>query len=53
MAAVLGSHLVEKIKRGGGGGAGSTLGYREGGGRDRGEVDVDVLLEGAEKLCNV
>jgi len=53
VAAALGGDLVERIKRGGGGGAGSALGYREGGGRDKGEVDVDVLLEGVEKLCHV
>ncbi|KAF2671059.1 DASH complex, subunit Spc34 [Microthyrium microscopicum] len=53
VASVLGGDLVERIKRGGGGGAGSALGYREGGGRERGDVDVDVLLEGAEKLCGV
>jgi hypothetical protein len=53
VAAVLGGDLVERIRRGGGGGAGSGLGYREVSGRDKGEVDVDVLLEGAEKLCSV
>jgi hypothetical protein len=53
VAAVLGGNLVEQIKRGGGGGAGSAFGYREGGGRDKGEIDVNVLLEGAEKLCGV
>lgn len=48
VAAVLGEGLVERIRKGGGGGAGSGLGYRE-----RGEVDVEVLLEGAGKLCSV
>jgi DASH complex subunit Spc34 len=52
VAAVLGGDLVERIRRGGGGGAGSALGYREGGGRG-GEVDVEVLLEGAQRLCAV
>ncbi|KKY28377.1 putative dash complex subunit spc34 [Diplodia seriata] len=54
VAAILGNDLVERIREGGGGGAGSTLGYRSyGGGRDRGEIDVETLLEGAEKLCAV
>jgi hypothetical protein len=55
VAAVLGGDLVERIRRGGGGGAGSGIGYRsyEGREREKGEVDVDVLLEGAEKLCSV
>jgi hypothetical protein len=56
VAAVLGGHLVERIRRGGGGGAGSGLGYQSyerGTAREKGEVDVDVLLEGAEKLCGV
>lgn len=52
VAAVLGGDLVERIRRGGGGGAGTGVGYRsEGAGRN--EVDVEVLLEGAEKLCSV
>ncbi|KAJ9649020.1 hypothetical protein H2201_002103 [Coniosporium apollinis] len=50
VAAVLGGELVERIRRGGGGGVGSGLGYRSYDGRDKGEVDVDILLEGAEKL---
>lgn len=54
VAAILGSELVDRIREGGGGGAGSGLGYRSyGGGRDRNEVDVETLLEGAEKLCGV
>jgi hypothetical protein len=54
VAAVLGGDLVERIRRGGGGGAGSGLGYQSyERGREKGEVDVDVLLEGAEKLCTV
>ncbi|OCK80027.1 DASH complex, subunit Spc34 [Lepidopterella palustris CBS 459.81] len=53
VAAVLGTDLVEKIRKGGGGGAGTGLGYRAFDGRDRNEVDVEVLLEGAEKLCGV
>ncbi|KAK7509980.1 DASH complex subunit Spc34 [Phyllosticta citriasiana] len=53
VAAILGSELVERIREGGGGGAGSGLGYRAYGGRERGEIDVETLLEGAEKLCGV
>ena len=53
VAAVLGGDLVEKIRRGGGGGAGTGLGYRSYNGHNSGEIDVDVLLEGAEKLCSV
>lgn len=52
VAAVLGDHLVERIRRGGGGGAGTGIGYRSEGG-NRNDVDVEVLLEGAEKLCTV
>ncbi|KAK8183492.1 DASH complex subunit Spc34 [Phyllosticta capitalensis] len=53
VAAILGSELVERIREGGGGGAGSGLGYRAYGGRERGDIDVETLLEGAEKLCGV
>ncbi|KAF2742687.1 DASH complex, subunit Spc34 [Sporormia fimetaria CBS 119925] len=49
VAAVLGTELVEKIRRGGGGGAGSGIGYRSFE-ANKGEVDVETLLEGAEKL---
>lgn len=53
VAAVLGNELVERIRRGGGGGAGSGLGYRTYDGGNRNEVDVESLLEGAEKLLGV
>ncbi|KAF2495592.1 DASH complex, subunit Spc34 [Lophium mytilinum] len=53
VAAVLGTELVERIRKGGGGGAGTGLGYRTFDGTNRNEVDVEVLLEGAEKLCGV
>jgi hypothetical protein len=53
VAAVLGNDLVEKIRRGGGGGAGSGLGYRMYDGKNKNEVDVESLLEGAEKLLGV
>lgn len=52
MAAVLGGDLYERIRRGGGG-SGTGLGYGRIDGRERGELEVDVLLEGAEKLCQV
>jgi hypothetical protein len=50
---VLGTELVERIRRGGGGGAGTGLGYRTYDGGNKGEVDVETLLEGAEKLLGV
>ncbi|KAF2195287.1 hypothetical protein K469DRAFT_649049 [Zopfia rhizophila CBS 207.26] len=53
VAAVLGTELVEKIRKGGGGGAGTGVGYRTFDGNNRNEVDVDALLEGAEKLLGV
>ncbi|KAF1832407.1 DASH complex, subunit Spc34, partial [Decorospora gaudefroyi] len=53
VAAVLGNELVDKIRRGGGGGAGSGLGYRMYDGNNKNEVDVESLLEGAEKLLGV
>ncbi|KAF1848211.1 acyl-CoA dehydrogenase NM domain-like protein [Cucurbitaria berberidis CBS 394.84] len=53
VAAVLGNELVERIRRGGGGGAGSGLGYRTYDGNNKNEVDVEPLLEGAEKLLGV
>ncbi|ORY13316.1 acyl-CoA dehydrogenase/oxidase [Clohesyomyces aquaticus] len=53
VAAVLGTDLVERIRRGGGGGAGTGLGYRTFDGSNKNEVDVEVLLEGAEKLLGV
>jgi hypothetical protein len=52
VAAVLGTELVERIRKGGGGGAGSGLGYRTFD-SNKGEVDVETLLEGAEKLLSV
>jgi hypothetical protein len=53
VAAVLGTELVERIRRGGGGGAGSGIGYRTYDSNNKGEVDVETLLEGAEKLLSV
>jgi hypothetical protein len=45
--------MVEQIRRGGGGGVGSGVGYPGAEGREKGEVDVEILLKGAEKLCGV
>lgn len=53
VAAVLGTELVERIRRGGGGGAGSGLGYRKYDPTNKNDVDVESLLEGAEKLLTV
>lgn len=53
VAAVLGTELVERIRKGGGGGAGTGLGYRTFDGNKPHEVDVETLLEGAEKLLSV
>lgn len=53
MAAVLGIELVERIRKGGGGGAGTGLGYRTFEGSNKNDVDVETLLEGAEKLMGV
>ncbi|KAI9685348.1 MAG: hypothetical protein M1820_010809 [Bogoriella megaspora] len=53
VAAVLGGDMVERIRRGGGGGVGTGLGPRPADARNKGEVDVELLLEGAEKLCEV
>jgi nitroalkane oxidase len=53
VAAVLGNELVERIKKGGGGGVGTGSRHRGYEPRDRQEIDVETLLEGAEKLCGV
>lgn len=53
VAAVLGSELIERIRKGGGGGIGGSLRYRGLEDRNKHEIDVETLLEGAEKLCNV
>ena len=51
VATVLGGDLVERIRRGGGGMVGT--GSRGVMGEEKSEVDVEVLLEGAERLCTV
>ena len=43
VAAVLGGDMMRQIRDGGG----------DGPGKERGEVDVGTLLDGAEKLCQV
>lgn len=48
VAAMLGKEMVERLRRGGGGGVGGGLG-----GVATGEVDVEILLDGAEKLINI
>lgn len=53
VATVLGRDMVERIRRGGGGGIGTGLGPPPADGRNKGEVDVELLLEGAERLCDV
>ncbi|KAI9799200.1 MAG: hypothetical protein M1825_004843 [Sarcosagium campestre] len=50
VAAVLGGDMIEQIRHGGGGGIGSTHSFAGGEPRERTEIDVDVLLKGAEKL---
>jgi hypothetical protein len=45
---VLGSNMIEQLRRGGGGGPGGGIG-----GSIPGEVDVELLLLGAEKLNGV
>ncbi|KAK4996678.1 hypothetical protein LTR66_003764 [Elasticomyces elasticus] len=50
VAAVLGGDLFQRTRRGAGD---TSSGRRDGVGREKGEVDVEVLLEGAEKLCGV
>lgn len=46
--AVLGGDMIEQLRRGGGGGAGGGIGGVAGG-----EVDVELLLHGVEKLTSV
>lgn len=46
--AVLGGDMIEQLRRGGGGGAGGGIG-----GVSTGEVDVELLLHGVEKLTSV
>ncbi|KAI9723642.1 MAG: hypothetical protein M1812_000942 [Candelaria pacifica] len=48
VSAILGGDMVEQIRKGGGGGVGTGMGYTGTETRDRGEVNVEVLLKGAE-----
>ena len=45
--------MVDQIRKGGGGGLNDGLGNPSTDGRGKGDVNVDVLLEGAAKLCKV
>jgi hypothetical protein len=45
--------MVDQMRRGGGGGVGSGAPYASNETREKGEMDVDILLRGAEKLCDV
>lgn len=53
MATLLGQNMVEEIRKGGGGGLNGGIGNPSTDGRGKGEVNVDVLLEGAAMLCKV
>ena len=53
VAAILGGDMVEQMRRGGGGGIGSGIPYMPNETREKGEMDVEILLRGAEKLCDV
>ncbi|KAI9758253.1 MAG: Transcription initiation factor TFIID subunit 12 [Chaenotheca gracillima] len=55
VAAVLGGDMVDQIRRGGGGGIGRGVDSLSVSAetRERGEVDVEILLRGAERLCAV
>lgn len=47
VARVLGGDMMDEIKKS------SNASYSSLNGRQRGEINVEVLLRGAEKLCNV
>ncbi|KAI9816548.1 MAG: hypothetical protein M1827_001680 [Pycnora praestabilis] len=53
VAAVLGKDMMEEIRRGGGGGRGIASRCATSESAQRGEVDLEVLLKGAERLCGV
>ena len=53
VATLLGQKMVDQIRKGGGGGLNGGIGNPTTDGRGTGEVNVDVLLEGASKLCKV
>lgn len=52
VATVLGGHLYRKIQNASTGGD-ANAGYGQARNTEKGDLDVDILLEGAEKLCNV
>lgn len=45
VTAMLGKDMVDQLRQGGGGGVGGGIG-----GVATGEIDVEILLQGAEKL---
>lgn len=53
VARLLGQNMIEEIQRGGGGGLNGGIGNPTTDGRGKGEVNVEILLEGAAKLCKV
>lgn len=53
MTAVLGGDMVERIRQADSAVNRDRTGYLETGARERGELDVEALLKGAETLCGV
>lgn len=53
VARLLGQHMVDEIRKGGGGGLNGGIGNPTADGPGKGEVNVEILLEGAAKLCKV
>ncbi|KAI9881219.1 MAG: hypothetical protein M1830_007197 [Pleopsidium flavum] len=51
VAMLLGRDMVEEIRKSGGGGVGVGIGNNIAEGRGKDEVNVEIFLEGAEKLC--
>ncbi|KAI9736028.1 MAG: hypothetical protein M1834_001494 [Cirrosporium novae-zelandiae] len=53
VARVLGGDMMDRIEKSGGAGIGRNTSYSNRGRTTKGEMDVELLLEGAEKLCAV
>lgn len=53
IASLLGGNLAERIRQGAGANVGGRYGHGSVHERAKGEVDVDMLLNGAEKLCGI
>lgn len=53
VARLLGHNMVDEIRKGGGGCLNGGIGNPSTDGRGKGEVNVEILLEGAAKLCKV